>query len=46
MYAGRYYGYYIKLTPNDLKLITGILIILSLVLTKFGNLKSKKRIVS
>ena len=34
MYLGRYYGYYIKLTPNDLKLITGLLIILSLVITQ------------
>ncbi len=39
MYAGRYYGYYINMTPNDLKLITGILIILSLVISK-----AKKRI--
>jgi len=35
MYYGRYYGYYIKLTPNDLKLITGLLIILSLYLSRF-----------
>ena len=35
MYLGRYYGYYIHMTPNDLKLITGLLIILSLVITKF-----------
>jgi len=34
MYFGRYYGYYINMTPNDLKLITGILIILSLVISK------------
>lgn len=34
MYLGRYYGYYINLTPNDLKLITGLLIILSLVVTQ------------
>ena len=46
MYAGRYYGYYINLTPNDLKLITGILIILSLVLTKFRNIGMKKRMLS
>jgi putative ABC transport system permease protein len=46
MYAGRYYGYYINLTPNDLKLITGILIILSLVLTKFRNIRVKKRMLS
>mgnify|MGYP006304245597 FL=1 len=30
MFVGRYYGYYIRLTPNDLKLITGLLIILFL----------------
>ncbi|MDC7222915.1 MAG: ABC transporter permease [Spirochaetales bacterium] len=34
MYAGRYYGYYINLTPNDLKLITGLLIIAALAVTK------------
>jgi putative ABC transport system permease protein len=40
MYLGRYYGYYINLTPNDLKLITGLLIILSLVVTQ---MRKKKR---
>ncbi|MEE8441869.1 MAG: ABC transporter permease [Spirochaetia bacterium] len=40
MYLGRYYGYYINLTPNDLKLITGILIIASLIVTK---LRKEKR---
>ncbi len=39
MYAGRYYGYYIKLTPNDLKLLTGILIIASLVVSKYRTKK-------
>ena len=39
MYLGRYYGYYINLTPNDLKLITGLLIILSLVVTKMRKQK-------
>lgn len=34
MFGGRYYGYMINLTPNDLKLITGLLIITSLVITK------------
>ena len=34
MFAGRYYGYTIKLTPSDLKLITGLLIIASLILSK------------
>lgn len=36
MYLGRYYGYYINMTPNDLKLITGLLIILSLVVTRIN----------
>jgi putative ABC transport system permease protein len=35
MYAGRYYGYYINLTPNDLRLITGLLIILSLIISRY-----------
>lgn len=35
MYFGRYYGYYINLTPNDLRLITGLLIITALAVTKF-----------
>jgi putative ABC transport system permease protein len=39
MYLGRYYGYYINLTPNDLKLITGILIIVSLVITQMRKQK-------
>jgi putative ABC transport system permease protein len=43
MYLGRYYGYYINLTPNDLKLITGLLIILSLILTKVKTRGRKKK---
>jgi putative tryptophan/tyrosine transport system permease protein len=35
MYLGRYYGYHINMTPNDLKLLTGLLIIISLIITKF-----------
>ena len=35
MYLGRYYGYYIHMTPGDLKLISGALIIASLVLTNY-----------
>jgi putative ABC transport system permease protein len=35
MYLGRYYGYYINMTPNDLKLISGILIICSLIVTNY-----------
>lgn len=34
MYFARFYGYYINMTPNDLKLITGIMIIVLLILTK------------
>jgi putative ABC transport system permease protein len=41
MYMGRYYGYYIHMTPNDLKLIAGILIIASLAV---ANYKSKKAV--
>lgn len=37
MFYGRYYGYYIHLTPNDLKLLTGLLIILSLIVSKMKN---------
>lgn len=36
MFAGRSYGYLIGLTANDLKLITGVLIILCLILSKYG----------
>lgn len=45
MFAGRYYGYYIHLTPNDLKLLTGILIITCLVVTKYRSksLRFKRR---
>ena len=46
MYYGRYYGYYIHLTPNDLKLITGLLIILSLYLSKFRNTGIRKLIMN
>ena len=45
MYYGRYYGYYIHLTPNDLKLITGLLIILSLYLSRFRNTGIRKLLV-
>jgi putative ABC transport system permease protein len=34
MYLGRYYGYVVKMTPNDLNLIKGILIIVLLVLAQ------------
>lgn len=34
MFLGRYYGYYIHLTPSDLKLLTGILVIISLIIAQ------------
>lgn len=37
MFAGRQYGYLIRLTANDLKLITGVLIIGCLIISKYGN---------
>lgn len=43
MYLGRYYGYAINMTPNDLKLITGLLIILSIVISRFQNKHSQGR---
>jgi putative ABC transport system permease protein len=39
MYLGRYYGYLIKMTPNDLNLIKGALIIILLILTQSQKLK-------
>lgn len=39
MYLGRFYGYHIHMTPNDLKLIAGILIIASLAA---ANYKARK----
>ncbi|HKJ86746.1 MAG TPA: ABC transporter permease [Spirochaetia bacterium] len=44
MYLGRYYGYYINLTPNDLKLITGVLIIASLIVTQMRKQKRAKSV--
>ncbi len=35
MYLGRYYGYYINLTPNDLRLLTGVLIVASLIFSRY-----------
>lgn len=40
---GRYYGYYINMTPNDLKLITGILIIVLLAVTNVKKVKKRKK---
>jgi putative tryptophan/tyrosine transport system permease protein len=39
MYLGRYYGYLVHMTPSDLNLIKGVLIILLLVLTQFKKFK-------
>jgi putative ABC transport system permease protein len=40
MYLGRYYGYLIKMTPNDLNLIKGLLIIALLIVTQGKKLKN------
>jgi putative tryptophan/tyrosine transport system permease protein len=37
MYLGRYYGYHVNLTPNDLRLLTGLLIIASLAFSRYQN---------
>ncbi len=42
MYLGRYYGYYVNMTPNDLKLITGVLIIASLAITNYRSIRGKR----
>ena len=39
MYLGRYYGYLIHMTPSDLNLIKGVLIIILLVLTQVKKFK-------
>jgi putative ABC transport system permease protein len=48
MYLGRFYGYLINMTPNDLNLIKGGLIILLLILTQSRKLKglARKGVVS
>ncbi len=43
MYFGRYYGYYVNMTPNDLKLITGLMIIASLFISKTKSFKLNNR---
>ena len=43
MFFGRYYGYYINLTPSDLKLLTGILVIVSLFIAKTRQKPGGKR---
>ncbi len=42
MFLGRYYGYAINMTPNDLKLISGILIIAALIFTQLKKPKKTK----
>ncbi len=41
MYLGRYYGYHINLTPNDLRLITGLLIIAALIVSRYRTGRSE-----
>jgi putative ABC transport system permease protein len=45
MYLARNYGYYIHMTANDLKLITGLLIILCIIISQrgFRRYRGKKR---
>lgn len=39
MYIGRSYGFVIGLSSNDLRMITGLLIIICLIISKRGNKK-------
>ena len=43
MYFARDYGYHIRMTPNDFKLITGLLIIFCIILSKTKSFVPKKR---
>jgi putative ABC transport system permease protein len=43
MVLARNYGYYIKMTANDLKLMTGILIILCILVSKGGRFTSQRK---
>ena len=43
MYFARTYGYKINMTPNDFKLITGLLIVACIILSKTGKLAPKRR---
>jgi putative ABC transport system permease protein len=43
MYLARTYGYRINMTPNDFRLITGLLIIACIILSKTGKLTPKRR---
>ncbi|POR02234.1 ABC transporter permease [Alkalispirochaeta sphaeroplastigenens] len=42
MYLGRYYGYHIRMTPNDLRLLTGILIIVSLMVSHYQSGRAER----
>ena len=42
MFVGRFYGYHIRMTPNDLKLLTGLLIIAFLAVSQIKIKKRKK----
>ena len=42
MFLGRKYGYLIGITPNDFKLLTGILVIISLTIAKTRSMASDK----
>ena len=43
MYFARDYGYRINMTPNDFKLITGLLIVVCIILSKTGVIAPKRR---
>jgi putative ABC transport system permease protein len=43
MYFARTYGYRIKMTPNDFKLATGLLIVICIIVSKSSSIKSKWR---
>ena len=42
MFLGRKYGYLVGITPNDFKLLTGILVIISLTVAKTRTMASDK----
>jgi putative ABC transport system permease protein len=43
MYLARNYGYYVHMTANDLKLITGLLIILCIIISKGGFFTGRRK---
>jgi putative ABC transport system permease protein len=43
MYLARNYGYHINMTANDLKLVTGLLIILCIIVSRKGFLTGKRK---